>query len=654
MIKSILIANRGEIACRIIRTAQRLGARTVAVYSDADRNSPHVRLADESFYLGEGAPLQSYLSIPRLLDAANRGKVDAVHPGCGFLAESVEFARACRRRKLIFIGPPNNALECAGSKTAAREAALRVNAPTLPGFEIGDLKSSSQKSALLKNAKRIGFPLLIKAAAGGGGKGIRLARNLSEFNDAVTSAAREAQSAFGDGRLLAEKFLADARHIEVQILADEKGAMFALGERDCTMQRRRQKLIEESPAPQLADATRRALAETALRLAQNVGITGAATVEFLLARDSRFYFLEINPRLQVEHPATEMIFGIDLIEWQLRIAAGESLPKENWKSFGAAIEARICAEDPRRNFLPCAGKITHLHFPAMTNVRIDSGVAEESIVSAHYDSMLAKVIAYGDTRESARRRLINALSNLEMGGVENNAAFLAELLQAESFRRAAHDIQSAELLAPIIASQLKKRAHQLATFAAIYFASPPMWGWRLNLPCRSALAIEDESHRRFSFDCEIGKEGSILLESIGDSFKSTQPEFADDAFYIECGGSSLRIGFHRHCDGAIELFFQGMRGIFRLAAAEDNDYINRTQNNDDTLAAPMNAAVAAVNVKSGDAVAVGDALLILETMKMEVPMRAPRAGIVAFVNVKPGDIVREGDELAELKKSAMT
>jgi 3-methylcrotonyl-CoA carboxylase alpha subunit len=436
MFRKVLVANRGEIARRVIAACREMGIRTVAVYSEADANAPFVAEADEAYLLGDAPPLQSYLAIEKVLAVAQQAGVDAIHPGYGFLAENADFAQQCQQAGVVFIGPDSAVIRRLGDKGEAKRLAERVGVPTLPGF-------ISQKplppDQLLQKARQIGFPLLLKAVAGGGGKGMRIVEHESEFLHAAQSASREAESAFGDPRLMLERYLPRPRHIEVQILADQHGKVLHLHERECSIQRRYQKIIEESPSPALDAATRAAITEAAVRIAQAAGYTNAGTVEFLLeetAEGTRFYFMEVNTRLQVEHPVTEMVTGLDLVQWQLRIAAGEALPftQHDILSRGHAIEARLYAEDPTNEFAPSFGRLEVWHTPQLPGVRIDTGVERGSVITHHYDPMLAKVIAWGETREHARRRLLQALQQIAVLGVRTNLPFLIEVLAHPDFQ----------------------------------------------------------------------------------------------------------------------------------------------------------------------------------------------------------------------------
>ena len=447
----ILIANRGEIAVRIIRACQELGVRTVAVYSDADARAPHVRAADEAVHIGPAPSAQSYLRIDALLEAARRTGAEAIHPGYGFLAERAPFARAVRDAGLVFIGPPPEAIDALGSKTAARTLAVKAGVPIVPGTTEG-VRDAEEASAI---ADQFGFPVLLKAAAGGGGKGMRVVRSASELAGALDAARRESKNAFGDDAVYVEKYLEGPRHVEIQVLADSHGNIVSLGERECSIQRRHQKMIEEAPSVAVTPEIRAAMGETAVRAARAAGYVNAGTCEFLLDRDGQHYFLEMNTRLQVEHPVTELVTGIDIVQWQLRVAAGERLPfrQEDITPRGWAIECRITSEDPSNGFLPSTGRISHLHIPSGPGVRWDGGIEAGSEVGLHYDPMLAKLIVWARTREQAIARMRRALLELVVDGVETSQAFHLRVMDDPEFQRGEFSIQWLEQRLPSLLAQ---------------------------------------------------------------------------------------------------------------------------------------------------------------------------------------------------------
>lgn len=433
-IKRLLIANRGEIAVRIIRTCREMGVETVAVFSDADRSSLHVQLADYAYEIGKGPSSESYLRMEKILEVARQSKADAVHPGYGLLSENVAFAKACEDAGIIFVGPPSSAITAMGNKTAARTAALSAKVPVVPGSP----KSYEDVAEALAQAKKMKFPVLIKAVSGGGGRGMRVVQQEKEFQDAFESAAREAKSAFGDGRLYLERYLKDPRHVEIQIFADRKGNCVYLGERECSIQRRHQKIFEETPSPVLTPAMRKAMGEAAVRAAKKVGYVNAGTVEFLVAKEGKqhkFFFIEMNTRLQVEHPVTEMATGLDLVELQLRIAQGESLPftQNRVRPQGCALEARICAEDPEQNYRPSPGVVTKVQWPLGPYVRIDSHVYDGYEIPMFYDPMIAKIITWGSDRATVIRRMIRALREIQIHGIKTNISQLLAVLNDADF-----------------------------------------------------------------------------------------------------------------------------------------------------------------------------------------------------------------------------
>src|SRR6202140_5025105 len=436
MLRRLLIANRGEIVCRIARTAQRLGLTSIAVYSEADVHARHVRMADEASLRGPAPAAESYLDIAKILSLAQRVEADAVHPGYGFLSENAAFAQACVDAGLIFVGPPAAAIRAMGSKSASKAAMAAVGVPVAPGYHGAD----QSPQALIEEAARVGFPLIIKASAGGGGKGMQVVTSAAEVPAAVESAQRLARTAFGDDRLLMERYFPKARHVEVQIFADSHGQTLSLFDRDCSVQRRHQKIIEEAPAPGLRDEVRAAMATAAVKAARAVGYIGAGTIEFLVDESQNFYFMEMNTRLQVEHPVTEFITGIDLVEWQLRVAQGAGLPQRQSEIApqGFAIEARLYAEDPARGYLPSVGAISHLHWPnPAPGLRLDAGVDAGDQVSTYYDPMLGKVVAHGESRAAAIDLLRGALDQIEIVGVATNRALLTSVLADDEFRRGA-------------------------------------------------------------------------------------------------------------------------------------------------------------------------------------------------------------------------
>jgi 3-methylcrotonyl-CoA carboxylase alpha subunit len=661
MFASLLIANRGEIACRITTTCRRLGVRTVAVYSDADRDARHVRLADEAVRLGPAPAAESYLRVDRVLEAARRTGAEAVHPGYGFLSESAAFARAVRAAGLVFVGPPPEAMERLGGKDSAKVLLAPAGVPLVPGYH----GAEQDDRLLLAQAERIGFPLLIKATAGGGGKGMRRVDRAADFVDALAACRREAKASFGDDRVLIERLIERPRHVEVQVFADRHGNAVHLFERDCTLQRRHQKIIEEAPAPCLPSDTRAALGRAATDAALAAGYENAGTVEFLIDREGRFYFIEMNTRLQVEHPVTEAITGLDLVEWQLRVAAGEPLPlrQEAIGERGHAFEARLYAEDPARGFLPSIGRLRALRLPlGVEGVRVDTGVEEGDAVTPFYDPMIAKIVATGPDRAAALDRLAVALDATHVDGVTTNLAFLRAAAASPAFRELSIDTgwldrEGTEALAaepPVTPETLLLAA--LAT-VALSLARPkprPVPGtdwtspwhrldaWRLNQPPRGLVRLlaRQEVH-------------VVTVKGTGERFTA---QLGEAALHARCGVSGERVwveseGHRRSFPAAIlghtlTLILDGRRRSFVL---EDGRFAARGEEEDQGLfTAPMPGKVTRLLVKPGDRVEKGQPLAVLEAMKMESRFEAPRDGIVVAVHVREGDQVEEGTVLLDL------
>ena len=660
--KKLLIANRGEIARRIIRTAHKMGIATVAVYSDADRNALHVREAGQAVHIGPSPASESYLDVARLLDAAARSGADAVHPGYGFLSENADFADAVRGAGLLFVGPPAGAMRAMGLKDGAKAVMKKAGVPTTPGYQ-GDDQSLVR---LERAAAQIGFPLLIKAVAGGGGKGMRAVHAKAEFAEALLAAQREAGRAFGNDGVLLEKLIARPRHVEVQVFADAAGNVVHLFERDCSLQRRHQKVIEEAPAPGLSDRLRHTLGVAACAAATAIAYEGAGTVEFILdldavdaAGDPAFYFMEMNTRLQVEHPVTEAITGFDLVEWQLRVARGEMLPvhQDAIVATGHAVEARLYAEDPDNGFLPSTGTLTRVRFPAGTafangSPRIDSGVETGSAISVFYDPMIAKVIAYGPDRASAIDGLVAALDGCVVDGVRTNRAFLARLVDHPAFRAGAIDTgfiarHEADLRTPEGVSDDAVIVAALGV-APVMSAAPTMFerlgDWRLNLPARRYVDLfrPDGSRVALTITGEVVDGLAVPVMATG--------AFIDDiAVAVDIDGRRVNAIVVADAD-TVEVRIAGVaarlsRRAPRVAAAEPGG--------DGRVLAPMPGRVLALDVSVGTAVAVGDRLLVLEAMKMEHRLVAKVAGTVRAVHVGEGDQVGDGMVLVEIGAPAV-
>jgi 3-methylcrotonyl-CoA carboxylase alpha subunit len=662
MFSKILIANRGEIACRVAGTARRLGIGVAAVYSEADAGARHVKFADEAFLIGPAPAAESYLRGERVIEAALKCGAQAIHPGYGFLSENEAFARACAKAGLVFIGPPPEAIAAMGDKSAAKRLMEKAGVPLVPGYH----GEKQEPAFLAKEAEKIGFPVLIKASAGGGGKGMRIVTRAGDFQGALEGAQREAKAAFGDARVLIERYLERPRHIEVQVFGDTKGGCVHLFERDCSVQRRHQKVLEEAPAPGMTVKRRKEMGDAAVAAAKAVNYVGAGTVEFIAEQDGRFYFMEMNTRLQVEHPVTEMITGLDLVEWQLRVAAGEPLPlaQEALAIRGHAIEARLYAEDPERGFLPQTGRLAHLRFPpASDSVRIDTGVEAGATISPHYDPMIAKLIAWGEDRPAALARLGAALAAVEIAGVQTNVAFLERVVRSDAFASADLDTgliernraqlfppaQTAthEQLAAAAMAELLEEADEARDRAAGSGDPYSPWdsvdGWRLN----------QGSHHRFMF-AEHGRRHELTLQ------------FRPGAYGLTIDGREYAFSGERTAPGSLRLQLDGRvyearavhvaqdwhvsagaaRAVLRL---EDGLPADEDESAPGSLAAPMPGKVIALLVKPGAKVEKGAPLLILEAMKMEHTISAPADGVVKAIHFAAGEQVPEGAELLTLE-----
>jgi 3-methylcrotonyl-CoA carboxylase alpha subunit len=659
----ILIANRGEIACRVIKTARRLGIRCVAVYSQADAGARHVRLADEAVLIGPAAARESYLAAERILDAAQKTGAQAVHPGYGFLSENAAFAEACAAAGIVFVGPPPAAIRAMGSKSAAKALMAQAGVPLVPGYH-GD---NQDPAFLEQEAGRIGYPVLIKASAGGGGKGMRIVERAADFAAALASCKREAASSFGDDRVLIEKYLLRPRHIEFQIFGDAQGNCVHLFERDCSVQRRHQKVLEEAPAPGLSPQRRAAMGEAAVQAAKAVGYVGAGTVEFIVAQDGPFYFMEMNTRLQVEHPVTEMITGLDLVEWQLRVAAGEPLPltQEQVGLRGHALEARIYAEDPDKGFLPSTGRLIHLAPPAESlNVRIDSGVEEGDEITPHYDPMIAKLIVWDVDRERAASRMLQSLAQYRVVGVASNVDFLSRLVACPAFAQGDLDTgliereraflfpQAVEaprevFLVAALAELLREEEAARAAAARDRDPHSP-WhlrdGWRLNASFHRPLLFrfgETEKVVRVAY-----ARGGFELSLDGIATAARGERTGHSTLRIELGGMRLpatviAAGEKRH------VFLYGR--AWQLACVDPLYHAGEGEGAGGSLTAPMPGKVIALLAEPGAEVEQGTPLLILEAMKMEHTIAAPAKGRLKAFRFGVGDPVAEGAELVDFE-----
>jgi 3-methylcrotonyl-CoA carboxylase alpha subunit len=648
-IRRLLVANRGEIVCRIARTAKRLGIATIAVYSDADRNAQHVREADEAYYLGGAPAAESYLAMDKVIALALRVGADAVHPGYGFLSENAAFAQACSDAGLIFIGPPAAAIEAMGSKSASKAAMQSAGVPVAPGYH-GDDQSSARFAA---EAQRIGYPLIIKASAGGGGKGMQVVHAASEVSAAVESAQRLARTAFGDDRLLMERYFAKARHVEVQVFADTHGQIVSLFDRDCSVQRRHQKTIEEAPAPGLREEVRARMADAAIATARAVNYVGAGTVEFLVDDAQNFYFMEMNTRLQVEHPVTELITNIDLVEWQLRIAQGEHLPLRQAEITrrGCAIEARVYAEDPAHGYLPSVGQVSHLRWPeGIAGVRLDTGFAAGDEVSSFYDPMLGKIIAWGESRATAIDLLNAALRELEVVGVTTNRALLCSVLTDEEFKRGAVGTNFLAARQSNLQFGEPAASEQDMALAAVWYAtrraeSDALWedtrGWRMAAPAAA--------HWKFA-------QHSVLVEHVHSNSFHAHVNGGTHAIRVLARAAGL---LHAECDGEVQrlhlvdadpqlhMFRPGRYVTLRLEHTEDALQVAGSAEQG-TLLTPLPGTVVAVHVATGQQVVRGAALVTVEAMKMEHTLTAPYDGLVSRVAFGLGDRVQAGAVLVEL------
>ncbi|KRB94072.1 acetyl/propionyl/methylcrotonyl-CoA carboxylase subunit alpha [Noviherbaspirillum sp. Root189] len=669
MFNKILIANRGEIACRVAATAHRLGVKSVAVYSEADANAKHVAVCDESVLIGPPPAKESYLRADKIIEVALATGAQAIHPGYGFLSENDEFAEACAKAGLVFIGPPASAIRAMGSKSAAKALMEKANVPLVPGYH-GD---NQDADFLREQADKIGYPVLLKASAGGGGKGMRIVEKSEDFKAALESCKREAINSFGDDKVLVEKYLTRPRHIEIQVFADTHGNCVYLFERDCSVQRRHQKVLEEAPAPGMTEERRRAMGEAAVAAAKAVGYVGAGTVEFIANQDGSFYFMEMNTRLQVEHPVTEMITGHDLVEWQLRVAFGETLPKQQdeLRIHGHALEARIYAENPEKGFLPSIGTLQHMHTPEAVSfqlgngvvpgnpaaVRIDSGVREGDAISPFYDPMIAKLIVWGNDREEALAHMSQALSEFQVVGLSANVAFLKRLVESRPFSQADLDTGLIERNHDALFPQAAPVSLQILGLAAASLLSAEQndgiaandpWantsGWRMNTALMRTLEFAEEattypvsvSYRDAGWNIGVGAPSSVMtlverkgqhlvIKVDGTAVRGTVVRAAD-VFHVFTGGAHYVLNYNDPLAHAGEAEAEGGR-----------------------LTAPMPGKIVALLVDKGKTVEKGTPLLIMEAMKMEHTIAAPANGTVEELLYAVGDQVAEGAQLLAFK-----
>lgn len=642
---TLLVANRGEIACRVMRTAKAMGLTTVAVHSAIDRNARHSREADLSVDLGGNKAADSYLQIDKLVAAAKASGAQAIHPGYGFLSENPDFARAVEAAGLIFLGPPASAIDAMGSKSAAKALMEAAGVPLVPGYhgQAQDLDTFKQA------ARHVGYPVLLKASAGGGGKGMKVVEDESQLADALASAQREALSSFGDARMLVEKYVLKPRHVEIQVFADRQGHCLYLNERDCSIQRRHQKVVEEAPAPGLSADLRRAMGEAAVRAAQAIGYVGAGTVEFLLDARGEFFFMEMNTRLQVEHPVTEAITGLDLVAWQIRVACGEPLPitQDQVPLNGHAIEVRLYAEDPANDFLPATGTLTLYREPACgAGRRVDSGVSEGDAVSPFYDPMLGKLIAWGEDREQARLRLLAMLDEFAVGGVKTNIAFLRGILAHPAFAAAELDTgfipRHQEALLPT-AQAVSAECWEAAAQAWLQSAPPctrpddphSPWaqrdGLRLGAGASTTVHLTHNGHDQA---VTLNQKTQDIWSLQGDWLVREQSGLRTRHLAIRRGAS-----LYLHWDGELHTF-----EAFDPVAEAASDLAHQGG-----LTAPMNGSIVRVLVEVGQAVEAGAPLVVLEAMKMEHSIRAPKTTTVKALLCQEGDMVSEGAALVELE-----
>jgi 3-methylcrotonyl-CoA carboxylase alpha subunit len=649
-IQRLLIANRGEIAVRIARTCRSMGIVSIAVYSDADRVALHVKECDEALRIGPAPARDSYLNIERVIEAARRSRADAIHPGYGFLSENPMFAQACASASIIFVGPSAAAMHAVGDKIAAKKAAQAAGVPTVPGY----LGEDQTAPALAAQARKIGAPLMIKAAAGGGGKGMRLVRDLAQFDDALESAKREARAAFGDDTVFLERYLVSPRHIEVQILADAHGACIHLNERDCSIQRRHQKIVEETPSPAVSPELRARLGEAAIRLARHAGYVNAGTVEFMLDANGEFYFLEVNARLQVEHPVTEAITGVDLVREQINIAQGErlALRQADVAPRGHAIEARIYAEDPEHGFLPSSGRLLAFTMPSGPGVRVDAGVEAGSDVTSDYDPMLAKLITSGTSREESLVRLRAALDECAVAGIASNVEFLRWLAAQPAFGQGDVATDFLERHPRPVAHLSKEEFARTAIAAA--GALQALGAWRLATSTRTVRFASPEA---VSVELDRDWESRDWRGRV-DGYETAVRERGERsaAFELVEGKRAIPFDAWRTAAG-VEISYgrPPVRFVFALDALEDVTHAGQhAQGHGGASAAiaPMTGTIVKVAVKPGERVAVRQVLAVMEAMKMEHAIAAPYDGTVVTVSVKPGDRVNAGAVVVEIAAAA--
>ncbi|MBE3931903.1 acetyl/propionyl/methylcrotonyl-CoA carboxylase subunit alpha [Vibrio parahaemolyticus] len=666
MFKRILIANRGEIACRIIKTAKSMAIETVAVYSEADRSSLHVKQADFAEFIGPAPAIESYLDINAIIDAAKKWQADAIHPGYGFLSENPKLAKACSENGIVFIGPSTSAIEAMGSKSQAKAIMSKANVPLVPGYHGTD----NSVDHLLAEAEKIGYPVMLKATQGGGGKGMRVVNSAAEMPLAIDGAQREALSSFGDKQLLVEKCILQPRHVEIQVFADQHGNCVYLSDRDCSIQRRHQKVVEEAPAPGLSDELRKQMGEAAVQAAQAIDYVGAGTVEFLLDSRGQFYFMEMNTRLQVEHPVTELITGVDLVEWQFKVAAGEHLPISQYEIThnGHSIELRIYAEDADNNFMPSTGRIDYLQEPISDSnvrlacVRVDSGVTQGDIISEYYDPMISKLIVWGQTRDIALKQLKQALTQYHVRGVTTNIGYLHSIISQPAFAEI-------ELDTGFLVTHQQGISEQQNVSDSIWLTLAAVARWNdlisesdsstLPAPTTQGFRLSVDNVYRFNFT-DANANHHVRLHHSSQQSCTQHPE----PFAIECGEERHQVALLEN-DNPFIVDINDVRYTFNALNDEQKTTVfylgqQRTfahqpsfespKSKDDELSptAPLNGVISAVMANKGDKVAAGDPLLVLEAMKMEYTITAPVAATVDEVFYQHGDQVQHGSILLHL------
>ncbi len=648
----ILIANRGEIAVRVIRTARDMGFRTVAVYSEADAGALHVKEADQAVCIGAAAVGESYLVPEKILDAAKRTGADAIHPGYGFLSENAAFAEACEAADIIFIGPRSDAINLMGSKRLSKIAMLEAEVPCIPGYQGAD----QSEDVLIEKALEVGFPLMVKASAGGGGRGMRLVFEESELAEQIRTARSEAESAFGSGELILERAVMEPRHIEIQVFADEHGNAVYLGERDCSIQRRHQKVVEEAPSPFVDEALRQRMGEAAVNAAKACNYRGAGTVEFLVDSDKNFYFLEMNTRLQVEHPVTELITGQDLVAWQLKVAAGETLPltQEQIELKGHAVEVRLYAEDPRNNFMPQTGEVRQWSIPQREGIRMDHGIQAGQMVSPHYDPMIAKVIAYGDNRAEAIRRLASAVQDTQLLGMNNNKLFLQNVLRHSVFGagEATTAFIEQHFTSDVSMDQKTPSVLTLAKAALLYFqrgVDASVESFSLTRPTAKSYSY------KLDFD---GKATRVNLAESGSGFEVTVDETTETVELVSMSNGQALI-IHNGVRESVaysfddkQLYIDDGCGHFILEDVTHKPADAAGGAGSGQVKASMDGAIVDVLVAEGDSVEAGQTLVVLEAMKMEHPLKAGVTGVVKAISCSAGQQVKSKQLLVTVEAPA--